>query len=84
MGLLLENFSWYKAGIFYEDNEYLYAIMLKGWWSAVMDDTACKAHQARMIQTDRTPLMDDTADGSTTRIHCRMKLQCQVSCVFPS
>ena len=36
MGLLLENFSWYKAGKLYEDNEYLCAIMLKGWWSAMM------------------------------------------------
>ena len=73
VGLLLENFSWYKAGKFYEDYKYLYAIMLKGWWSAVMDDPACRAQQGRGMQTERTPPMDDIADGSTTRIHWRIK-----------
>ena len=84
VGLFLENFSWYKAGKLYENNKYLYAIMLKGRWSAVMDDAACGAHQERRMKMERTPPMDDTADGNTTRIHWLMKLRCLVSCVFPT
>ena len=80
--LLLEKFSWYKAGKVYEDNWYLYAIMFKGWWSAVMKDAAYGTHQGRRMQMERTPPMDDTADGSTTRIRWRIKLRILVSCVL--
>ena len=34
-----------------------------------MDDAAWGAHQRRGMQMELTPLIDDTADGSTTRIH---------------
>ena len=66
VGLLLENFSWYKAGKLYENNKYLYAIMLKGWWSSLMDDVAYGALQGRRMQMELQPSMDDTTDGSTT------------------
>ena len=61
-GLLLENFSWYKAGKFYEDNEYLYAIMLKGWWSVCCDG---------WLWLRSTPRKEDAKGAHTTdRWHC--------------
>ena len=34
-----------------------------------MDDAAYGAHKGRRIKMELTPPMDETADGSTTRIH---------------
>ena len=61
--------------------------MLKGRWSTVMDDAACRAHQEMMVRIWSTH--QSCTDWlhcrwSTPRIHWRMKLQCLVSCLFPT
>ena len=49
----------------FEDNEYWYVILLKGWWWTVMDEHADRAQPGMTVQMEHTtckdPLTDDAA-----------------------